>query len=235
MTRVRPAGVNDARAWAQLLTGRYDFTDAFALRGAISTGFRAPTPGQSNAEQVTTSFINGLLRDTAVLSPNNAIAQFNGQEFGKPINPGLPTNSPANDTYYFVHGDTNYVTSNRLGVYYSKNPTCCSDIFSLQKPVIVIPPTPKETLAELNKRLPVTLYFHNDWPDPKTNATTTKINYIDNYHDYVALIPTYKKEYSSGLTGERNLEAQEDIESFFTEYVDQGVKDSAPGLQTQAA
>lgn len=61
-------------------TGRYDFTDSFALRGAVSTGFRAPTPGQSNAEQVTTSFINGALRDTAVLSPNNPIAQFYGAE-----------------------------------------------------------------------------------------------------------------------------------------------------------
>jgi iron complex outermembrane recepter protein len=62
------------------LTSRYDFTDAFAVRGALSTGFRAPTPGQSNAEQVTTSFINGQLRDTAVLSPNNPIAQFYGAE-----------------------------------------------------------------------------------------------------------------------------------------------------------
>ncbi len=62
------------------VTGRYDFTPAFALRGALSTGFRAPTPGQSNAEQVTTSFINGALRDTAVLSPNNPIAQFYGAE-----------------------------------------------------------------------------------------------------------------------------------------------------------
>lgn len=62
------------------LTGRYDFTDTFAARGAVSTGFRAPTPGQANAEQVTTSFINGLLRDTAVLSPTNPIAAFYGAE-----------------------------------------------------------------------------------------------------------------------------------------------------------
>ena len=27
---------------------RYDFNDSFALRGSVSTGFRAPTPGQSN-------------------------------------------------------------------------------------------------------------------------------------------------------------------------------------------
>ena len=146
-------------------------------------------------------------------------------KFDKPVNLGLPTNSPANDTYYFVHGDTNYVSSNRLGVFYSKNPTCCSDIFSLNKPLKANPVTPKETITELNKRLPLTLYFHNDWPDPKTLASTTKINYIDNYHDYIALIPTYKKEYSSGLSGAKIIDAQEDIENFFTEYVDQGVKD----------
>jgi iron complex outermembrane receptor protein len=61
-------------------TGRYDFNEAFALRGALSTGFRAPTPGQSNAEQVTTSFIEGELRDTAILSPTNPIAAFYGAE-----------------------------------------------------------------------------------------------------------------------------------------------------------
>ena len=66
------------------LSGRYNFTDAFALRGAVSTGFRAPTPGQANAEQVTTSFINGQLRDTAVLSPTNPIAAFYGADPLKP-------------------------------------------------------------------------------------------------------------------------------------------------------
>jgi iron complex outermembrane recepter protein len=62
------------------LTGRFDITETFALRGALSTGFRAPTPGQSNTEQVTTSFVEGALRDTAVLSPNNPIAVFYGAE-----------------------------------------------------------------------------------------------------------------------------------------------------------
>jgi tetratricopeptide (TPR) repeat protein len=152
-------------------------------------------------------------------------AKLVNEKFDKPVNLGLPTNSPANDTYFFIHGDTNYVSSNRVGVFYSKNPTCCSDIFSLTKPLKAIPLTPRETIIELNKRLPLTLYFHNDWPDPKTLATTTKINYMDNYHDYVSLIPTYKKEYSIGLSGAKVIDAQEDIENFFTEYVDQGVKD----------
>ncbi len=62
------------------LTSRYDFTDSFAVRGAVSTGFRAPTPGQSNVSQVTTAFIDGELRDTATLPPTDPIAAFYGAE-----------------------------------------------------------------------------------------------------------------------------------------------------------
>ncbi len=62
------------------LTARFDVNENFAVRGAVSTGFRAPTPGQSNVSQVTTAFIDGQLRDTATLPPTNPIAQFYGGE-----------------------------------------------------------------------------------------------------------------------------------------------------------
>jgi tetratricopeptide (TPR) repeat protein len=145
--------------------------------------------------------------------------------FEAPQNIGLPFNSPANDLYYFKSGDTSYFSSNRIGVLYSKNPTCCSDIFSAHPPVIIIPPTPVETLADLNKRLPVTLYFHNDCPDPKSRDTLTSVNYISGYGEYRAMLEKYQTEYSTGLANEKAEEAKEDIESFFIEYVDQGVKD----------
>ncbi len=153
-------------------------------------------------------------------------SNYDGQ-FGEPVNLGLPYNSPANDLYYFRQSDTSYLTSNRIGVLYSKNPTCCSDIFAVIPPLEIIPPTPKETLEELNKRLPVTLYFHNDIPDPRSWDTVTQLNYINSYNDYTAMLDKYKKEYSTGLTGEKAEEAKEDIESFFIQYVDQGVKDLA--------
>jgi iron complex outermembrane recepter protein len=38
------------------LAGRYAFNPNVALRGSVSTGFRAPTPGQSNAYNVSTQF-----------------------------------------------------------------------------------------------------------------------------------------------------------------------------------
>ncbi|MDG1330734.1 MAG: DUF1573 domain-containing protein [Crocinitomicaceae bacterium] len=145
--------------------------------------------------------------------------------FGKPVNLGQPINGPANDLYYFRDLDTGYVTSNRIGVMFSKNPTCCSDIFSLKPPKIIVPPTPEETLADLNKRLPVTLYFHNDVPNPRSWDTTSNVNYMDSYDDYTAMLETYKKEYSKGLTGQKSNEAEEDIEDFFIQYVDKGVAD----------
>ena len=38
------------------LAARYGLTDAFAVRGSVSTGFRAPTPGQQNAFNISTQF-----------------------------------------------------------------------------------------------------------------------------------------------------------------------------------
>ncbi len=156
-------------------------------------------------------------------------SSYNSQ-FEAPTNAGIPINSSANDLYFFKDVDTAYVSSNRIGVLYSKNPTCCSDIFQLKPIVIkkqatdsVIPK--KETLAELSKRLPVTLYFHNDVPNPRSTDSTTKVNYINSYSDYRQMLEQYQKEYSNGLKDSKADEAKEDIESFFIEYVDQGVKD----------
>jgi len=57
------------------VTARYQLNEALALRAAASTGFRAPTVGQNNVRNVTTSFTAGLgLVDTATLPPTNPIA-----------------------------------------------------------------------------------------------------------------------------------------------------------------
>jgi len=54
------------------LAARFSISDNFTLRGAVSTGFRAPTPGQSNLETIVLSFdaanaaqvLEGTLRPT---------------------------------------------------------------------------------------------------------------------------------------------------------------------------
>ncbi len=62
------------------LTGRFDFTDTFAARAALSTGFRAPTPGQANVSQISTVFAGTGLVDIATLPPTNPIAQLKGAQ-----------------------------------------------------------------------------------------------------------------------------------------------------------
>ncbi len=59
---------------------RFQVSEAFALRGAISTGFRVPTSGQANLRNVTTEFNMGRLADIATLPPTNPVAQQKGAQ-----------------------------------------------------------------------------------------------------------------------------------------------------------
>ncbi|WP_100657129.1 TonB-dependent receptor plug domain-containing protein [Alteromonas flava] len=64
---------------------RWEFMEDIALRGAYSTGFKAPTIGQSNVRNVTTAFgTDGRLIDRATLPPTDPIA---AQVGGEPLQP----------------------------------------------------------------------------------------------------------------------------------------------------
>ncbi len=68
------------------IAARYEFTSNFAIRGAASTGFRAPTAGQINNTR-TSQGLNTttlLLFTSGRLSPENAISQALGS---KPLTP----------------------------------------------------------------------------------------------------------------------------------------------------
>ena len=66
------------------LAGRYEFNPGFAVRGSVSTGFRAPTPGQSNAYNVSTQFDLALgdLVNNGTIPSISEVAQLRG---GKPL------------------------------------------------------------------------------------------------------------------------------------------------------
>jgi iron complex outermembrane receptor protein len=60
------------------ISGRVKLNDVAALRAAFSTGFRAPTPGQQNAFNVTTAFIGGQLTNQGVVPATSAVAMARG-------------------------------------------------------------------------------------------------------------------------------------------------------------
>jgi iron complex outermembrane receptor protein len=58
------------------VAGRYRFSDGFAIRGAVSTGFHAPTPGQANVRTTITTAdsLTGLLVEEGLLPPTSDAA-----------------------------------------------------------------------------------------------------------------------------------------------------------------
>ncbi len=73
------------------LAGRYRFNDFFQLRGSVSTGFRAPTPGQSNAFNVSTEFDLAQMElvNNGTIPSTSRVAELRG---GEPLTPEESTN-----------------------------------------------------------------------------------------------------------------------------------------------
>ncbi len=151
------------------------------------------------------------------------------RNFGEPENLGYPLNSAANDLYYsyFTWAKTGYFASNRPGSYITNRGLCCNDIYQIQYTDSISEEEPDEyaTFDELNRYLPVTLYFHNDEPNPNSRDTTTTLSYEDAYKSYSALKSKYIKENTKGLSGDDRENAEFDVEDFYDFYVEKGIKD----------
>ncbi len=62
------------------VAGRYDFTDSFALRASVQTGFRAPSLQQQFFQTTSTNFIGGLPFDVTTFPATDPIAQAMGAQ-----------------------------------------------------------------------------------------------------------------------------------------------------------
>ena len=146
--------------------------------------------------------------------------------FSSPLNVGNPINSPANDLYYFSHYDSIYVSSNKKGGYYSKNPTCCSDIYASYPIIELISAEEIEDTVtledEIQTLLPVTLYFRNDEPDARTLNVATMQTYLQSYNEYVENYPFYKTELIKGISKEQAEHDLNELTEFFENQVDFG-------------
>ena len=67
----------------------YKFTDSFAVRSSVGTGFRAPTPGQQGTTNVSTRLPNGFPVATGLFPAGGTIAGALGAE---PLGPEKSTN-----------------------------------------------------------------------------------------------------------------------------------------------
>lgn len=153
-------------------------------------------------------------------------------EWSTPENLGYPVNTSYNDMYYTINENDSdgYFTSNRPGSFYIKGETCCNDIWSyewmepkkVKRDSIVLNKDTVNYEQNIKDLLPLTLYFHNDIPDPASKDTVTKMNYKTTLADYIQMKELYELEYSKGLKGNDKVKAIKDIDEFFDNYVATG-------------
>jgi len=156
----------------------------------------------------------------------------------RPKNMGLGINTSANDLYFkrFSEQGLSFLTSNRKGSISLKGQTCCNDIYMakeipIEKVEVVKEPDPvvlkeeklEEELEVVKDLLPLSLYFHNDQPNPRSWSTTTDLSYKEAFGDYHSMLEEY-------VTANRHIAKHHETDSmveatrlFFKEDVEGGI------------
>ena len=157
-------------------------------------------------------------------------SQFGANGFGSVTNAGYPINTGYNDLYYSVSPATHrvYLSSNRPGSYSDNKNNCCNDIYMFNVDTVSSPPVAVIDSSHLARErmkllVPLTLYFHNDEPDPKTTNTVTEKSYDSTFSAYMRLVPEYQSQFSVDLEKSRRQLAADAVGNFFTDSVQQGM------------
>lgn len=145
-----------------------------------------------------------------------------GEGFLDPINMGNTLNSSANELYFSVNTSNpknGYLASNRKGSF--GNATCCNDIYRwrTQKPkqpkVEEVPVAVVEKKGAVHSLLPISLYFDNDIPDPKSELYTTTQTYFQTYNRYMFRRHTYKNAFAGVDDEQRRDSLLAEVDYFF--------------------
>ena len=150
-------------------------------------------------------------------------------EWEEPTNMGVPFNSEYNDAYltFYQPLQSGYFSSNRPSNVFV-NRECCSDIYHFEWDLpsdTLIAEEPQDTVTieeKLWQLLPITLYFDNDQPDPKSNKTSTNQNYQQTVSDYIAKKELFMTQYAGSLSGSEASEARREMEIFFRDSIKGG-------------
>lgn len=136
-----------------------------------------------------------------------------------PINPGYPLNTNFEEVFFskYYNDSSFFFASNR-----NQNliEICCNDIYKIpgqrKKDTIQI----IKEVKYIESLIPITLYFDNDEPNPRSWDTTTVYSYDNLYDKYIAKKEEFIREYSRGLKRQEQEAAMWEVLSFFNEEVE---------------
>ena len=127
------------------------------------------------------------------------------------VNIGAPINSSYNDLYYAYSRDSlrAYWCSNREGSVKLIGKAYSNDIYAHS--------LIRRSIARITDLIPITLYFDNDYPDPRSKDSITDKIYENLYKDFVAKEDEYIKEYTKYSNDERLKYDTRNVKTFFSD------------------
>ncbi len=148
-------------------------------------------------------------------------------ELGYPQNLGYPVNTNHNEIFYQISPTRKeaFFASNRISNSLTDNEKCCNDIYRIPMQTkvpdsLMVVQRIKIQKKQAEELIPLTLYFHNDEPNPRTWDTTTQYSYATLYDKYINMREEYINIYGSTLKADEKENAEAAIDAFFTEEVE---------------
>lgn len=143
-------------------------------------------------------------------------------------NMGVPFNSEYNDYYFTLTSKPmqGYFSSNRPQEYGVLEDTCCNDLFFFEWRLPTDTILSEKTADTMTLRekiasvLPITLYFENDEPNPRSVSDTTQTNYLVLFEKYLEDTKQYLST-ASNKNASSNL-AQQQMARFFSDSIQTG-------------
>lgn len=150
-------------------------------------------------------------------------------QWGEVSNMGVPFNSAYNDYYFTINtdGQSGYFSSNRPHDDMALSDTCCNDLFHYQWKQVATPDSmPVQTESPYTEKIislfPITLYFQNDEPNPKSLSDTTNEDYPTLYRRYLSDNNLYVSESGRGLSGQQQSSIRQEMLQFLQDSVATG-------------
>ena len=220
----QPGGYGKTDIWYSICKNGH-FQEPVNLGPVINTEGEEVTPFYDKAHNILyfSSDEHHSIGDFDIFCSEGALGRWQPVKHLK-----TPFNSVYNDFYFTMNqdGKSAFLSSNRPFRDFINDDTCCNDIYHVQwsypqKDTIIqsLEPDVHDKIASV---LPITLYFQNDHPDPKSVSDTTDKDYLELYNSYVNDIQEYIHKSGEGLTGEEQRRAMYAVAGFMRDSVQTG-------------
>ncbi len=150
-------------------------------------------------------------------------------QWGEVSNMGVPFNSEYNDYYFALNQDGNSgcFSSNRPLAKEFLEDTCCNDLFSFRwmlpadtAQADTTDKSEEDIREQLSRFEPISLYFQNDRPDPRSLSDTTDTDFMQLHLQYMADTGLYVSRAGEGLRGDTLASVRQSMLTFLRDSVD---------------